>query len=131
MPESPRWALKNNRPEQARRSIERIAGVPKGENNAIVDHDFAEMQDSIEREGEVANASWIECFKPKDRTLYRTLLGMTLQSLQQLTGANYCQFQFFFFLFTQTLKHRLSASFLLRCHHLQECWSRRLVCDSK
>lgn len=34
-------------------------------------------------------AGWIDCFKPRHKTLYRTLLGMSLQSLQQLTGANY------------------------------------------
>ncbi|THU87889.1 hypothetical protein K435DRAFT_782280 [Dendrothele bispora CBS 962.96] len=33
--------------------------------------------------------SWLACFSPTSKTLYRTLLGMTLQSLQQLTGANY------------------------------------------
>jgi len=34
-------------------------------------------------------AGWIECFKPHNKTLYRTLLGMSLQTFQQLTGANY------------------------------------------
>jgi SP family sugar:H+ symporter-like MFS transporter len=34
-------------------------------------------------------AGWIDCFRPANKTLYRTLLGMSLQSLQQLTGANY------------------------------------------
>ena len=34
-------------------------------------------------------AGWVDCFKPANKTLYRTLLGMSLQSLQQLTGANY------------------------------------------
>jgi len=35
------------------------------------------------------NAGWIACFNPANKTLYRTLLGMSLQSLQQLTGAHY------------------------------------------
>jgi SP family sugar:H+ symporter-like MFS transporter len=35
------------------------------------------------------NAGWIACFNPANKTLYRTLLGMSLQCLQQLTGANY------------------------------------------
>jgi len=34
-------------------------------------------------------AGWLDCFKVERKTLYRTLLGMSLQSLQQLTGANY------------------------------------------
>ncbi|KAH8985033.1 hypothetical protein EDB86DRAFT_3083973 [Lactarius hatsudake] len=32
---------------------------------------------------------WLDCFCVENKTLYRTLLGMSLQSLQQLTGANY------------------------------------------
>ncbi|KAF5369385.1 hypothetical protein D9758_002546 [Tetrapyrgos nigripes] len=32
---------------------------------------------------------WLDCFRPRGKVLYRTLLGMSLQSLQQLTGANY------------------------------------------
>ncbi len=32
---------------------------------------------------------WIDCFKKANKTRYRTFLGMTLQSFQQLTGANY------------------------------------------
>lgn len=34
-------------------------------------------------------SGWLECFKPHNKTLYRTLLGMALQTFQQLTGANY------------------------------------------
>jgi Sugar (and other) transporter len=91
MPESPRWYLKHDRPEQARRSLERIAGLQPGERNAVVDHDYAEMEISIEHERELGIATWIECFKRHERTLYRTIRGMSLQSLQPLTGANYCQ----------------------------------------
>lgn len=34
-------------------------------------------------------AGWGACFRPQQRTLYRTLLGITLQAGQQFTGANY------------------------------------------
>jgi len=34
-------------------------------------------------------ATWLDCFRVRNKTLYRTILGMSLQSLQQLTGANY------------------------------------------
>jgi SP family sugar:H+ symporter-like MFS transporter len=91
MPESPRWCIKNNRMEQARRSIERVAGVKAGESDPVVEHDLAEMQKSIEHENSIGTAGWLDCFKPQNKTLYRTILGMTLQSFQQLTGANYCE----------------------------------------
>ena len=46
------------------------------------------MRSSIEYESQV-KASWFDCFKPAHKQLYRTLLMMTLQMFQQLTGANY------------------------------------------
>lgn len=50
---------------------------------------FHEQKDAIDYENTVGRAGWLDCFKPQHKTLYRTLLGMTLQALQQLTGANY------------------------------------------
>ena len=47
-----------------------------------------EMKSAIEFESKV-KAGWLDCFKPERMQLYRTLLGMTLQMFQQLTGANY------------------------------------------
>lgn len=50
---------------------------------------FHEQKDAIDYENQVGHAGWLDCFKPRNKTLYRTLLGMTLQAGQQLTGANY------------------------------------------
>ena len=36
-----------------------------------------------------SSSGWINCFNPANKTLYGELLGMSLQSFQQLTGANY------------------------------------------
>ncbi|KAI6128113.1 general substrate transporter [Pisolithus croceorrhizus] len=46
------------------------------------------IKENVEYEKHV-KGGWLDCFKPKGKILYRTLLGMSLQSLQQLTGANY------------------------------------------
>lgn len=46
------------------------------------------MRTALEYEAQV-KASWAECFRPQHKQLYRTLLMMTLQMFQQLTGANY------------------------------------------
>lgn len=39
------------------------------------------------------SAGWLECFSVSNKTLYRTILGMALQSFQQLTGAKYASFR--------------------------------------
>ena len=46
------------------------------------------MRTAIEQESK-EKAGWMECFNPRRKQLYRTLLCMTLQMFQQLTGANY------------------------------------------
>lgn len=46
------------------------------------------MRSVIERQSK-EKAGWMECFNPRRKQLYRTLLCMTLQMFQQLTGANY------------------------------------------
>lgn len=40
------------------------------------------MQDNVKYEQTLAHAGWLDCFRPGRKTLYRTLLGMSLQSLQ-------------------------------------------------
>ena len=46
------------------------------------------MRTAIEQESK-EKAGWMECFNPRRKQLYRTLLCMALQMFQQLTGANY------------------------------------------
>lgn len=50
---------------------------------------FHEQKDAIDYENQVGHAGWLDCFRRPNKTLYRTILGMTLQAGQQLTGANY------------------------------------------
>ncbi|TIB04348.1 hypothetical protein E3P77_02156 [Wallemia ichthyophaga] len=95
LPESPRWLMKNNKPEQARHALERIRGAETDFERTVVEHDFLEISGRIEIERQVESPfwqSWVECFighHGSKKLVYRTLLGMMMQSLQQLTGANY------------------------------------------
>ncbi|GAA5887386.1 hypothetical protein JCM5296_007121 [Sporobolomyces johnsonii] len=88
-PESPRWLMGEGRPEEAEKSLARIRGVAVEDNDFSVRTAYLEMEAAVKREASMDKFGWLDCFKPKDKMLYRTLLLMTLQAGQQLTGANY------------------------------------------
>ena len=82
--ESPRWDYRNNHIERARATIAKSYGVPQ--NHWEVNREFREIKAKYDAES--AGAPWYEVFTGP-RMAYRTLLGVALQALQQLTGANY------------------------------------------
>lgn len=90
MPESPRWLAAHGRMEEAQISLAVARGIPASEafKHHFIRREVEGIKENVEYEKHV-KSGWIDCFKPKDKTLYRTLLGISLQSLQQLTGANY------------------------------------------
>ncbi|KAK0471387.1 general substrate transporter [Armillaria novae-zelandiae] len=90
MPESPRWLAKHGYLEKAGDAIARTRGIPRSEakSDPIVVREVEEIRSNVEYEKNFAGG-WLDCFKPGNKILYRTLLGMALQSFQQLTGANY------------------------------------------
>lgn len=71
-------------------SLAKARGIPSNEadSNWKIHREMHDMQAKLEYEGRVA-AGWVDCFRPRQKQLYRTLLVMTLQMFQQLTGANY------------------------------------------
>lgn len=86
LPESPRFAYRKGRVEEARRNMARLNGVDP--HSAFIDAEIAEIQEKLEAETAGGEHPWYEIFTGP-RMLYRTLLGMVLQAGQQLTGANY------------------------------------------
>ncbi|KAK0635103.1 general substrate transporter [Bombardia bombarda] len=96
LPESPRYAYRMGREDEARQTIARLAGLDP--NARSVNFQIDEIREKLEEEKSGAEAKWYEIFTAP-RMLYRTFLGMILQTGQQLTGAN-----FFFYYGTTIFK---------------------------
>ncbi|KAL6707977.1 hexose transporter hxt5 [Coniothyrium glycines] len=87
MQESPRWEYRRGKHDSARRTIALSYGV--SEDHPEVIREIGEIQKKLEAEqAGGAHHPWYEIFTGP-RMAYRVLLGITLQALQQLTGANY------------------------------------------
>lgn len=83
MPESPRFAYRMGREEEARRTMGRLSGIDP--YSPLIDHEVAEIEEKLQAERAGGDHPLSEIFTGP-RMLYRTLLGMTLQAGQQLTG---------------------------------------------
>ncbi|KAG6852953.1 hypothetical protein C0991_007933 [Blastosporella zonata] len=90
MPESPRWLASRGRIDEARLSLARSHGISrdKVETDPFLASEMEEIRTNVEHEQRL-RGGWLDCFRPGNKILYRTILGMMLQSFQQLTGANY------------------------------------------
>jgi SP family sugar:H+ symporter-like MFS transporter len=79
MPESPRFAYRIGRQDEARKTMARLNGVDP--NSPLIDGKIAEIEEKLAEEREGGNHPWYEVFTG-DRMLYRTVLGMVLQAGQ-------------------------------------------------
>ncbi|KKY15902.1 putative hexose transporter hxt13 [Phaeomoniella chlamydospora] len=86
LPESPRYAYRKGREDEARATMGRLNGVAP--DSDLINEEIREIQEKIDAETAGGDHPWYECFTGP-RMLYRTILGMVLQAGQQLTGANY------------------------------------------
>lgn len=87
MPESPRYLVQHDRIEDARKSIARSNKVSV--DNAGVDTEVKLIEAGIKREILAGTATWKDLVTGKPKIIQRVVLGVMLQSLQQLTGNNY------------------------------------------
>ncbi|KAJ5175765.1 uncharacterized protein N7482_001642 [Penicillium canariense] len=83
-PESPRYEFRQGKVESAQSTLAKLYGVP--ENHVRILQEMDEIREQFEAESQ--DQTWRD-FLTAPRMLYRIALGMALQSLQQLTGANY------------------------------------------
>ena len=86
-PESPRFAYRHGRINEARTTMAKFYGV--SESHREVRREIAEIKAKHDLEISLGKRPWIELLTGP-RMAYRTLLGITLQALQQLTGADFC-----------------------------------------
>ncbi|GAA5881110.1 hypothetical protein JCM5296_000847 [Sporobolomyces johnsonii] len=98
LPESPRYLIASGRDEQAQRSLARILGVEA--DSPQVAEEYAEIAAQIHHTRSLGGTSYIDCFRNQNRNLLRTMTGIGLQALQQLTGIN-----FIFYYGTQFFKN--------------------------
>lgn len=87
MPESPRYLVEKARIDDARKSIARSNKV--NIEDPAVYTEIQLIQAGIDREAMAGSASWTELITGKPKILRRVIMGIMLQSLQQLTGDNY------------------------------------------
>ena len=88
-PESPRFLYNKNKPEEAQKVMAKLAGVP--ENHRQILRELEDMKAKYDEEKAAGKPPWYEVFTGP-AMFWRTILGMVLQSLQQLTGANFIFF---------------------------------------
>ncbi|KAL8708400.1 MAG: hypothetical protein Q9220_006690 [cf. Caloplaca sp. 1 TL-2023] len=96
LPESPRYFVKRGKIDQAGAVLSRLRGQPIGSD--YVQHELAEIVANHEYELQVVPqgsyfSSWANCFKGslfvQSSNLRRTILGTSMQMMQQWTGVNF------------------------------------------
>lgn len=96
LPESPRYYIKKGKVAKAVQSIAKLRGQP--ENSEFVQSEVAEIVANEEYERALIPSttwfgSWANCFKgsvwASKSNLRRTILGTSLQMMQQWTGVNF------------------------------------------
>jgi SP family sugar:H+ symporter-like MFS transporter len=86
-PESPRFLIEVGRIDEARQSLASVNKVDI--DSEFVNVELNTMVDALEYEKSQGNASFKELFTGQPKLFYRLMVGVMLQSLQQLTGNNY------------------------------------------
>jgi MFS transporter, SP family, sugar:H+ symporter len=78
-----RWLAAQGRFDEAQHSLARAHGIPQREEstNKLILLELEELKNNVEYERQFT-ASWIDCFKPSNKILYRTLLGTFTGSLR-------------------------------------------------
>ncbi|KAF7593583.1 hexose transporter hxt1 [Aspergillus hancockii] len=85
-PESPRHDYRHGKVDRAVSTLSRMYGIPK--NHRALKIEFEEIKQKYEEEVTRGKVTWMHLLRGP-RMKYRIAVGVSLQALQQLTGANY------------------------------------------
>ena len=85
LPETPHYLVKQDRLEDAARSLGRIRRLDI--SHPAIHKELAEIRANHEYEMSLGKASYLDCFRPP--ILKRQFTGMALQAFQQLSGINF------------------------------------------
>ncbi|CAG7990214.1 unnamed protein product [Penicillium salamii] len=85
-PESPRYDYRNGKVDKSMNTLAKIYGIPL--NHRALHIEFDEIKEKHEEEKRNGQATWVQMFRAPTMS-YRVAVGVALQALQQLTGANY------------------------------------------
>lgn len=106
-PETPRFAYRKGRVEEAKETLCRIYGAPPHHYSIVTQMEEIEAKFKAEQQIKAGPISEIVSMFRAPRVAYRVALGMTMQMFQQLTGANY-----FFYYGTTIFKGVQISSFV-------------------
>lgn len=87
LPESPRYLIEKNMPEKARISIAKVNNLSF--DDELVTKELDSLFMVINEQHEEGNATWSELLHGQPHIFLRLVIGIALQSFQQLTGNNY------------------------------------------
>ncbi|BGP19543.1 hypothetical protein JCM10213_000143 [Rhodosporidiobolus nylandii] len=87
LPESPRYLIAVGKDEQAQAALARILGAAP--DSEAVAEQYAEIAASVHHVRSLGGTTYIDCFRNTNRNRLRSLTGIGLQALQQLTGINF------------------------------------------
>ncbi|EIW58751.1 general substrate transporter [Trametes versicolor FP-101664 SS1] len=88
LPETPRWLIKNDRIDDAARSLSRLTSLPPDDPELLAE--IEDIRAALREEQERGESSYLDCFKfNKSKIAFRTLSGIFIQAWQQLTGINF------------------------------------------
>lgn len=87
LPESSRYLIEKGKMEEARESIAKVNGLPNTDEKVL--NELQDITVAIVKQKEAGQASWKEVVTGKPHLFTRLIIGIALQSFQQLTGNNY------------------------------------------
>lgn len=92
LPESPRWLIAHDRHDEAREILWAVSKDSKSisKDDPSVSRSVAEIQNAVKEERDAANAGSYRAMlkNGEQKFLYRTLLGIGGQFMQQISGIN-------------------------------------------